>query len=46
MTIHVMIETAKGVANVYDIAAADPRIDAITIGGQDLTADMGIVKNP
>lgn len=46
MTIHVMIETAKGVANVYDIAACEPRIDAITIGGQDLTADMGIVKTP
>jgi citrate lyase subunit beta/citryl-CoA lyase len=46
MTIHVMIETAKGVANVYDIASADPRIDAITIGGQDLTADMGIIKTP
>ncbi len=46
MTIHVMIETAKGVANVYDIAACEPRVDAITIGGQDLTADMGIVKTP
>ncbi|PIF02625.1 MAG: hypothetical protein CR965_00425 [Paludibacter sp.] len=46
MTIHVMIETAKGVANVYEIAGSHPRIDAITIGGQDLTADMGIVKTP
>lgn len=46
MTIHVMIETAKGVANVYEIAGSEPRIDAITIGGQDLTADMGIVKTP
>lgn len=44
MTIHVMIETALGVANVYEIAKSHPRIDAITIGGQDLTADMGIVK--
>ncbi|MCT4615864.1 MAG: aldolase/citrate lyase family protein [Marinifilaceae bacterium] len=44
MTIHVMIETAKGVANVYEIAKSHPRIDAITIGGQDLTADMGIEK--
>lgn len=44
MTIHVMIETAKGVANVYEIAGCHPRIDAITIGGQDLTADMGIIK--
>ncbi|MFA6924137.1 MAG: aldolase/citrate lyase family protein [Bacteroidales bacterium] len=42
--IHPMIETAIGVQNVFEIASAHPRIDAITIGGQDLTADMGIVK--
>lgn len=44
MKIHAMIETAKGVRNVYDIAAYSSRVDAITIGGQDLTADMNIVK--
>lgn len=44
MKIHPMIETAIGVQNVFDIASASPRVDAITIGGQDLTADMGIVK--
>lgn len=44
MKIHAMIETAKGVQNVYDIAAYSSRVDAITIGGQDLTADMNIVK--
>lgn len=44
MKIHPMIETAIGVQNVFEIAGASPRIDAITIGGQDLTADMGIVK--
>ncbi len=42
--IHPMIETAIGVQNAFEIAGASPRIDAITIGGQDLTADMGIVK--
>jgi citrate lyase subunit beta / citryl-CoA lyase len=42
--IHPMIETAIGVQNVFEIASAHPCIDAITIGGQDLTADMGIVK--
>ena len=42
--IHPMIETAIGVQNVFEIAGAHPCIDAITIGGQDLTADMGIVK--
>jgi citrate lyase subunit beta/citryl-CoA lyase len=42
MTIHIMIETALGVQNVFDIAKYSKRIDAITIGGQDLTADMNI----
>ncbi|RUA11185.1 MAG: CoA ester lyase [Flavobacteriia bacterium] len=42
MTLHVMIETALGVQNVFDIAKLSKRVDAITIGGQDLTADMNI----
>lgn len=42
MTIHIMIETAKGVQNVFEIAKYSKRVDAITIGGQDLTADMNI----
>ncbi len=46
MTLHAMIETALGVQNVYSIASSSPRIDAITIGGQDLTADMNIVYTP
>lgn len=43
MTIHAMIETAMGVQNVFEIASKFSRIDAITVGGQDLTADMNIV---
>lgn len=42
MTIHAMIETAKGVQNVFDIASYSNRVDALTIGGQDLMADMNI----
>ena len=42
--IHPMIETAIGVQNVFEVAGSHPNVDAITIGGQDLTADMGIVK--
>lgn len=42
--VHPMIETAVGIQNVFEIAGAHKRIDAITIGGQDLTADMGIEK--
>lgn len=42
--LHAMIETAVAVENAYEIAKSSSRIDAITIGGQDLTADMGIGK--
>lgn len=38
-----MIETAVGVENALEIAKSSPRVHAITIGGQDLAADMGIV---
>jgi len=41
-TIHLMIETALGVQNVFDLAKYSKRVDALTIGGQDLTADMNI----
>lgn len=43
MEIHAMIETALGVQNVFSIAGCSTRIGALTIGGQDLTADMNIV---
>jgi citrate lyase subunit beta/citryl-CoA lyase len=42
--IHAMIETAIGVENAFEIATSSKRISALTIGGQDLTADMKVVK--
>ena len=38
------IETAKGVANIYEIAAASPRIREFgaTMGGYDLSRDLGV----
>jgi citrate lyase subunit beta / citryl-CoA lyase len=42
LMVEVMIETAVGVENALKIAGASSRISAITIGGQDLAADMGI----
>ena len=42
--IHAMIETAAGVENSFLIASSCPRVQAITLGGQDLTADMGVQK--
>jgi len=44
--IHAMIETAMGVQNVFSIAGCSYRMGAITIGGQDLTADMNIIYTP
>jgi citrate lyase subunit beta / citryl-CoA lyase len=42
LTVEAMIETAVGVENALEIAHSSPRITAISIGGQDLAADMGI----
>lgn len=35
-----LIETALGVENAYQIASSDPRVEAIFLGGEDLTADL------
>ena len=42
LTVEAMIETAVGVENALEIANSSPRITAISIGGQDLAADMGV----
>ncbi len=42
--LHAMIETALGIHRAYEIAAASPRVTALTLGGQDLTADLGVQK--
>lgn len=35
-----LIETALGVENAYEIASADPRVAAIFLGAEDLSADL------
>jgi len=43
--VHAMLETALGVLNARDVAMAAPgRVTAISLGGQDLAADMGILR--
>lgn len=42
--IHAMLETALGVVRAFEIASSSPRIEAISLGGQDLAADMGILR--
>ncbi len=36
-----IVETAKGIVNLAQIAAADPRLDAIIFGAEDLAGDIG-----
>ena len=40
--IQAMLETARAIVNVYSIAASSPRLVGLTLGGQDLAADLGI----
>lgn len=44
--IFAIIETARGVLNAYKIGTASKRLEAITIGGEDLTADLGGERTP
>jgi citrate lyase subunit beta/citryl-CoA lyase len=39
-----ILESALGVENAFDIATADPSLVALTIGLEDYTADLGVVK--
>jgi citrate lyase subunit beta/citryl-CoA lyase len=39
-----ILESALGVENAFDIATADPTVVALTIGLEDYTADLGVVK--
>ena len=40
--IQAMLETARAIANALSIAAASPRVSGLTLGGQDLAADLGV----
>ena len=44
VALHAMLETALGVEDAFAVATASPRVTALTLGGQDLTADMGVQK--
>ncbi|EFC91441.1 Citrate (pro-3S)-lyase [Dethiosulfovibrio peptidovorans DSM 11002] len=43
--IHAMLETALALINAYSIATSSPRVTALTLGGQDLAADLGIARS-
>ena len=40
----VIVETALGVMNVREIAAADARVDALMFGAEDLAGDIGATR--
>jgi citrate lyase beta subunit len=41
-----IIETAKGVVNLKEIAASDSRLEALIFGAEDLAGDMGARRTP
>jgi citrate lyase subunit beta/citryl-CoA lyase len=44
VAIHAMLETALGIENAFAVARSSRRVRALTLGGQDLTADLGVQK--
>ncbi len=41
-----IIETARGVASLRDIAESDPRLAALIFGAEDLAGDIGAARTP
>ncbi len=41
-----IIETARGAANLRDIAESDPRLAALIFGAEDLAGDLGAARTP
>jgi citrate lyase subunit beta / citryl-CoA lyase len=39
--LYLLVESALGAVRLADLAAADPRVQRLAIGGQDLLADLG-----
>jgi citrate lyase beta subunit len=44
--IHALIETAKGIMNLKEIAGASPRLESLCFGSEDFTFDMGTSRTP
>ncbi|HEX9117099.1 MAG TPA: CoA ester lyase [Anaerolineae bacterium] len=42
----VLVETAAGIVNLAEIAAADPRLQALIFGAEDLAGDIGAIRTP
>ena len=46
MPLLVGVETARGIINLAQIAAADPRLEAIIFGADDFASDVGATRTP
>lgn len=44
ITLIVLVETALGIVNLRDIASADPRLQGLIFGAEDLAGDIGAVR--
>jgi citrate lyase beta subunit len=42
----VVVETARGIVNLKEIAGADPRLEAIIFGAEDFAGDVGVTRTP
>jgi citrate lyase beta subunit len=42
----VIVESAKGILNLTEISNADPRLDALIFGAEDLAGDIGATRTP
>jgi citrate lyase beta subunit len=40
----ILIETARGIVNLAEIAGADPRLKALIFGAEDLASDIGAIR--
>jgi citrate lyase beta subunit len=41
-----IVETARGIVNLREIAESDPHLVALTFGAEDLAGDMGAIRTP
>jgi len=39
-----LIETAKGIVNLKEVAGSDPRLEALLFGAEDLAGDLGALR--
>ena len=46
LTLHAIVETARGILNVAEIAQASPRLTALQFGAEDLAGDIGATRTP